>query len=123
MAKDDYSYIVFKILTYLYGCFKRKFSFDKETFENAIIKAKDVPDEYITDILRYMTDDELITGLVFKPVWGGEYILINEFKDMRITTKGIAYLEENDHMKQVKSLVITGSGAITELAKIVFSII
>lgn len=123
MTKDDYSYIVFKILTYLYGCLKRKFSFDKETFENAIIKAKDVPDEYITDILRYMTDDKLIAGLIFKHVWGGEYILINEFKDMRITTTGIKYLEENDHMKQVKSLVITGSGAITELAKIVFSII
>lgn len=45
-AKDDYTYLIFKILTYLYGCFKRKYSFDKNAFNKAVIKMDDVAEEY-----------------------------------------------------------------------------
>ena len=32
MAKDDYDYLVFKILTYLYVCFRRRGHFETSTF-------------------------------------------------------------------------------------------
>ena len=38
MAKDDYDYIVFKILTYSYGVLKHKYNFDKEVFRWEITK-------------------------------------------------------------------------------------
>lgn len=31
MAKDDYDYLVFKILTYLYACFRRRGHFETST--------------------------------------------------------------------------------------------
>ena len=36
MAKDDYDVIVFKILTYLYACVKRKTVFEEAAFYHAI---------------------------------------------------------------------------------------
>lgn len=32
MAKDDYDYLMFKILTYLYVCFRRRGYFETSTF-------------------------------------------------------------------------------------------
>ena len=58
MAKDDYDVVLFKILTYLYGCMKRKYSFDIHAF-NAVISKQNVNDEYLSDILVMATDEEL----------------------------------------------------------------
>lgn len=118
MAKDDYHYIVFKILTYLYAVLKRKQSFDAVIFKRAVITAE-VTDEYLTDILRMMSDDGLIKGLHFKKTWGNEYILINDYDQMHITSAGIKYLEENSSMKKIKEAVMTSTGIITELVKLV----
>ncbi len=70
MAKDDYSYLVFKILTYLYGCFKRKYSFDKDAFNKAVVRKEDIAEEYLIDILKNLSDEEMIKGLVFQKIWG-----------------------------------------------------
>ncbi len=64
MAKDDYDVVLFKILTYLYGCMKRKYSFDIHAF-NAVISKQNVNDEYLSDILFMATNEGLIEGLVF----------------------------------------------------------
>lgn len=61
MAKDDYNVVVFKILTYLYACLKRTTLFDERVFKQ-IIDKQSIPDEYLTDILRMMTEEDLITG-------------------------------------------------------------
>lgn len=58
MAKDDYDVVLFKILTYLYGCMKRKYSFDIHAF-NAVISKQNVNDEYLSDILVMATDEGL----------------------------------------------------------------
>ena len=34
MAKDDYNFLVFKILTYLYACFRRRCHFETTAFMN-----------------------------------------------------------------------------------------
>ena len=34
MAKDDYDFLVFKILTYLYACFRRRCHFETTAFMN-----------------------------------------------------------------------------------------
>lgn len=119
MAKDDYNYLVFKILTYLYAVFKRKQSFDKTIFRKAITTA-DIPEEYLTDILRMMQNNDLIEGLEFCVAWGNEYILMNEFSDMHITSAGVQHLTENDTMKRIKDSILSHTGIITELVKMVF---
>ena len=122
MAKDDYDYIVFKILTYLYSCLKRQNSFDKTVFMNMIITKK-VNEGYMTDILRMMENEGLIEGLVFVKAWGNEYVVANEIEDIKITSEGIRYVLNNDKMKQIRQTILDGTpGAIMELVKFAFSI-
>lgn len=119
MAKNDYDYIVFKVLTYLYGLFKREYTFDKIAFLKAIIRIDEVSEEYITDILRKMSEEGLIEGAVFQCVWGGEYILASGYEELEITTKGIHYLTENSAMQKVRNTVLEGTGIITTLVNLV----
>ena len=118
MAQDDYDVVVFKILTYLYACLKRKTLFDKEVFRQILNKQK-ISDEYLTDILRMMTDDSLITGLTFTRAWAGTYILTSEYSDMKITSAGIRYLNGNNGMTKVKEVLKDSTGLIGELIKMV----
>lgn len=72
MAKDDYDYLVFKILTYLYVCFRRSLYvcfrrrgyFETSTFLKKVISSE-VSEDYVIDVLRFMTREELIDGLNF----------------------------------------------------------
>ena len=118
MAKDDYNVVVFKILTYLYACLKRTTLFDERVFKQ-IIDKQSIPDEYLTDILRMMTEEDLITGLAFTKPWGNTYILANEYGDMRITSSGINYLSENSTMSKVRDILKYNTGLIGELIKMV----
>lgn len=121
MAKDDYNVLVFTILTYLYGCLKRKFNFDEDHLYAITKRAKD--DEYIIDVLRFMQGDGYICGLSFTKPWGNNYILINDLSNMEITSKGIEYLTENSTMSKVKNFLLeTGSRLVVDLIKIVFMI-
>ena len=121
MAKNDYDFLVFRILVYLYGCIQRKISFDRAAFRKALV-TQEVNGEYLNDILRFMQEEQLIEGLVFAKAWGNEYVLANEWEDMCLTPKGVRYLLENDHMKQIKETVLGGApGAILELVKLVFT--
>lgn len=119
MAKNDYDYIVFKVLTYLYGLFKREYTFDRIAFLKAIIRIDEVSEEYITDILRKMSEEGLIEGAVFQRVWGGEYIMVSGYEELEITTKGIHYLMENSAMQKVRNAVLEGTGIITTLVNLV----
>ena len=114
MAKDDYDYIVFRILVYLYGCFKRKISFEEAAFEKLLVKG--IQEEYLL-----MQKDGLVEGLVFVRAWGGEHVLANRLADMRITAAGIRWLQENDSMRRIRKSLLGGApGAILELVKLVF---
>lgn len=121
MAKDDYDYLVFKILTYLYVCFRRRGHFETSTFLKKVISSE-VSEDYVIDVLRFMTREELIDGLNFVKAWGNDYTLINDYSDMQITPQGIRYLLDNDKMRQMKNNILEGApGAIFDLVKLAFS--
>lgn len=121
MAKDDYDYLVFKILTYLYVCFRRGGHFETSTFLKKVI-SPEVSEDYLVDVLRFMTREELIDGLTFVKAWGNDYTLTNDYSDMEITPQGIRYLLNNDKMRQLKNTVLAGApGAIFDLVKLAFN--
>lgn len=121
MAKDDYDYLVFKILTYLYVCFRRRGHFETSTFLKKVISSE-VSEDYVIDVLRFMTREELIDGLNFVKAWGNDYTLVNDYSDMEITPQGIRYLLDNDKMRQMKNDILEGApGAIFDLVKLAFS--
>lgn len=122
MAKNDYDYIVFKILTYLYTCLKRQNSFNEEVFRGMII-TKTVQEGYMIDILRMMESEGLIEGLTFIKAWGNEYVMAGSLKDVRITSEGVRYVLNNDKMKKImNSILEEAPGAIMELVKLAFII-
>ncbi len=118
MAKDDYDVITFKVLIYLYAVLKRKIPFKERTIEK-LIEKQEISDEYFTDVLRMMQEDELIRGLVFTATWGSNYIIANDLIDMHITTTGIRYLKENSMMKRVLDITMKTTGALADLAALV----
>ncbi len=118
MAKDDYDYIVFRMLTYLYGCLKRQIGFDEAVFRELIISPK-VREEYFTDVLRMMQGERLIEGASFAKAWGKTYILTSQLEDISITAEGVRYVLNNDKMKQIARAVSENAGAICELVKLV----
>lgn len=95
MAKDDYDFLVFRILTYLYACFRRRCHFETTAFMKRVI-SPEVSEDYLVDVLRFMTREELIDGLTFVKAWGNDYTLTNDYSDMKITPQGIRYLLDND---------------------------
>lgn len=120
MAKDDYDYLVFKILTYLYVCFRRRGHFETTTFLKKVI-SPEVSEDYLVDVLRFMTREELIDGLTFVKAWGSDYTMTNDYSDMEIAPQGIRYLLDNDKMRQLKNTVLAGApGAIFDLVKLAF---
>lgn len=115
MAKDDFDVIVFKILTYYYACLKRKISFDK----SVLMKILDhVQEEYLTDIMRMMQEDGLISGVTVIKAWCNDYIITSELEDIRITLSGIRYLKDNSKMKELFEAVKASVGLLSNLVKI-----
>jgi hypothetical protein len=119
MAKDDYDVVLFKILTYLYGCMKRKCIFDIYEFNTVILK-QSVKEEYLSDILFMATDDGLIKGLKFVNVLGGNNIIANDLSEMRITSAGIRYLNDNSKMKEIKEYLKAIPGLVADQIRLVF---
>lgn len=114
MAKDDYDVICYKVLLYLYAIFKRVDIWDDLKFKKAVAN---VSEDYLANILSMMTDEKLITGLVFQTVWGNDQLLVNDFSDMKITSNGIHYLQENSRMHKVKQYLLDHSDIISGLIK------
>ena len=121
MAKDDYDFLVFRILTYLYACFRRRCHFETTAFMKRVI-SPEVSEDYLVDVLRFMVREGLIEGLAFVNAWGNDYALANDYADMSITPQGIRYLMDNDKMRQLKNTVLAGApGAIFDLVKLAFN--
>lgn len=118
MAKDDYDVIAYRILTYLYACMKRKILFDEATFRAAVRKNVD-SEEYFTTVLKLMTDEGLIEGLVIIRAWGDTYILASDIRDMRITASGIHYIKDNSMMRKIGETLRESADIISELASLI----
>lgn len=118
MAKDDYDVLVFKILTYLYACMKRKIVFDALVFAKTTGQSK-VPEGYFTDVLRLMQVEGLIEGVSVVKAWGTDYILASDLRDMSITADGIRYLKDNSKMKEVRQALVDAADVISGLIAVV----
>lgn len=114
MAQDDYDVIVFRILTYLYAVMKRKEVFQQLNYDHAIKKSK-INEDYLNDVYRLMANEGLIEGTLFKETWGTALIPLFDEKDLRITAKGIHYLEDNDKMKAVGKFLLDKADDIVKL--------
>lgn len=119
MAKDDYDVIVFKILTYLYACRKRKIVFDEDVFKAAISYGA-IQEDYFMDI-RYMINEEgLIERVGFTKAWGGNVIALFSLNELRISSVGVRYLTDNVNMEKVKDVLRVGFGLLPDLVRLVF---
>lgn len=114
MAKDDYDVLVYKILTYLYACMKRKVLFTQKGFAHAVQKDK-IDEDYLTDVLRMMQGEGLIEGLTFVRAWGQVYILASGMENASITPAGIHYLKENATSQKVKQVLLDAIDPIASL--------
>lgn len=111
MARDDFFVVMFKVLTYLYGCLKGKIVFQKDVFLKTIGNdhlADGVLDRY----LQMMSDNGYIRGLEFIQAWGGETIRTGDYSNMQITMEGIQYLQENSTMQKIKDFLMNNAEAL-----------
>ena len=99
MAKNDYFVLVYKILSYLYKCLKKGREPSEEYLKPL---TKDFPIEYSywSYIMEHIVTDGYVENIVIIPVENSEPI-IKILDNVRITPKGIEYLQDNSSMKKV----------------------
>lgn len=99
MAKDDYFVIAYKLLTILYVSLK-----NGKTISNDQLKklSEGIPFEYWKYILKSLSEEGYIVGVVPISSLSGESIKIN---NIQITPKGIEYLQDNSKMQKVKDFL------------------
>ena len=103
MPKDDYFYIRYKILLYLYECAKRGETPDKYHILTA--ESYGINQSYFDFIMKNLYKDGFIDdacSLKF-PHRATAHTLYP--KNVEITTKGIEYLTENSMMEKAKNFL------------------
>lgn len=98
MARDDYFVMVYKLLRYLYRCLKDGQEADWEVLSP---NTRDFPigEKYFAYLLSHLLADGYLEGIAeVKQV--GKMPRFNETTGLRITPKGIEYLEENAAVKR-----------------------
>lgn len=102
MAKDDYFFLVCKLLKYLYRCLKSSIPVDWSLIAP---NTKDFPidEEYFTYLLSHLLEDGYIEGVV-KVNSIGQPTRFKETTGLKINPKGIEYLEENSLMQKVANV-------------------
>ncbi|MGN0472219.1 MAG: YjcQ family protein [Lachnospiraceae bacterium] len=104
MSKDDYHVIAYKILSYLYGCIKGKKTFSIDYFQCGT-KTFPVEEEYWNYIIETLCEEGYITGVVLVAIIGQAAKGVKITSDIRITPKGIEYLQDNSMMKKAADFV------------------
>lgn len=104
MAKDDYFVVVYKILGYLYDCMKEGVApkISDYTWDSEAIG---INRQYWIDIITNLAEEDYIRGVQIVKRLGTEPAL--KLDNVKITTKGIEYLEENSKMSKLKGVVKT----------------
>lgn len=114
MAKDDYSVIVCKILSYLYKKLKKSEEVDK-AYVSVDSPLFDIQQPYWEYIMRHLVSEGLIEGVSLLNVMGREEPAIR-IRNIAISPKGIEYLENNSGMAKAKEYLHT----VKDLADIIF---
>lgn len=99
MAKDDYYVLAYRILAYLYECVKQgqQPDLDYLTYDT---KQFPVNESYWNYVLANLLQEGYIEGVYLVPILGRNDKGIKGMQDIRITPKGIEYLQENSMMKK-----------------------
>lgn len=102
MAKDDYFVLAYRILSYLYACFKAGERPDMDCISADVLH---IPVGYWFNIMRSLTEEGYIVRFVF-PASIGSAVSVKVI-DLRITQKGIEFLQENSMMKKAAAFLKT----------------
>lgn len=107
MAKDDYFILAYRILSYLYACFKAGERPDTELFGPDALK---ISKGYWANILESLYNEGYIIGIAFLSAVGSTDTV--KLINLKITQKGIEFLQENtmmqkskDFLKEIKEIV------------------
>ncbi|MBS4462489.1 hypothetical protein JXA27_08055 [Aerococcaceae bacterium zg-B36] len=97
MSKSDYWVVVFKLLNYHFQMMKQ----GKMTNEDDVSASKlGINQPYLLDVYRNLFEDGYLTGARVVIDYS-DMPYFEDYSSVRITTKGIEYLQENTKMKQV----------------------
>jgi len=99
MAKKDYFVITYKILTYLYGCFQAGERPDIAFFGAEVL---DINKGYWVNVMESLYNEGYIIGVKFIQSGGMQGA---KLIDLKITQKGIEYLQENSKMAKAKDFL------------------
>ena len=102
MAKDDYFVIAYRILDYLYQCFKRGVQPDMSFISP---EGMQINRGYWLNMMESLYTEGYIIGVEF-PTAVGQYKGMRVI-DIRITQSGIEFLEDNSTMAKVKEFLKT----------------
>lgn len=100
MAKDDFFYISYKILSYLYECMKKGNKPDLSVIDPSNYR---ITYPYLMSIIEELLVNGYIKGISFYDTKDGK--INTGFEDMQITIKGIEYLNENTMMKKAYNAI------------------
>lgn len=99
MAKNDYFVITYRILTYLYECFKTGEKPDTDFFGAEALK---INNGYWVNVMESLYNEGCITGISVIKSANMQGIKI---MDLKITQKGIEYLQENSAMAKARKFL------------------
>lgn len=110
MAKDDYFVIAYRILSYLYECFKAAEKPDVDVFGPDALR---INNGYWVNVMESLSNEGYISGAFFSGLLGGAKSA--KLIDLKITQKGIAFLQENSLMAKAKDVLKTAKEIIPGL--------
>lgn len=107
MAKDDYFVIVYRILTYLYSCFKAGETPETEAYGPDALK---ISNGYWVNVMESLSNEGYITGVYFSEPLGG--VRNAKILDIKITERGIVFLSENSLLAKARKTLKTAKEVI-----------
>ena len=113
MSKDDYFVLAYRILSYLYACFKAGEQPDMDCISADVLH---IPVGYWFNIMRSLTEEGYIVGLVF-PASIGSAVSVKVI-DLRITQKGIEFLQENSKFTSMDDMIWRSGFGIMNLMEV-----
>lgn len=102
MAKDDYFVLVYRILTCLYEFFKKGETPDTDIFDADALK---INRGYWTNIMESLANEGYITGVSIVKAIGAPIGI--KIHDLKITPKGIEFLQENSTIAKARGFFKT----------------
>lgn len=102
VSKDDYFVLSYSVLKYLYECFKAGEKADVDMFSPV---ALGINNGYWCNLIESLANEGYITGVAFSTAVGS--ISGVKVYNMKITQKGIEFLQENSRMKKAAEFIKT----------------